>query len=243
MPARVLAIAVGAALVAASPARAQDPTSVKGVEAEDLEAVPPEAPPSPAPAAERDDREIDPVEPDFVVVNLPTQARLPRGGFAFRVTHRFARPLGEGDLGDLASDLFGFDSGGQIGLELRYGLVRATQVGVHRTSDRTVQLFAQRDLRRAEDEAFGIAVLATIDGLDNFTEDHSPGLGAILSRRLDERGAVYALPAIVARLATPGDPDSDSTTALVVGLGVRYRLSETAAVLFEATPRLNAPEG
>ena len=231
----VLAIAAGA-LLATVPATAQDPSSVKGVEAEDLQDVPPEAPPprAPARADDRDDREIDPVEPDFVVVNLPTQARLPRGGWAFRVTHRFARPLGEGDLGDLAADLFGLDSGGQIGLELRYGIARATQVGLHRTSDRTLQLFAQRDWRRAEDHPFGLAVLASIDGRDNFTEDHSPGLGVILSRRLEERGAVYAMPAVVAGL--------EDTTALVVGLGIRFRFSESGAVLFEATPRLGAPE-
>ena len=176
---RSLLLIFGAALLAAPPAPVQDPTSVKGVEAEDLQGVPPE----PARrAAASDDREVDPVEPDFVVVNLPTQARMPRGGWAFRVTHRFSRPLGDGSLGDLAKDLFGFDSGGLIGLELRYGIARATQVGIHRTSDRTVQLFGQRDVRRAEGQPFGLAVFAAIDGLDNFTQDYSPGVGVLVSR-------------------------------------------------------------
>ena len=227
----------GAALLAAP---VQDPTSVKGVEAEDLQ---PPAEPAPR-AAEPDDRQIDPVEPDFVVVNLPTQARMPRGGWAFRVTHRFARPLGEGSFGDLAEDLFGLDSGGLIGLELRYGIARATQIGIHRTSDRTIQLFGQRDVRRAEDRPVGLAVIATIEGLDNFTEDYAPGVGLIVSRRLGERGAAYAMPAVVGNLVTP-DVDgtaSESTTGLVVGLGVRFRFSEHGALLFETTPRLNAPD-
>jgi hypothetical protein len=230
-----------ATLAAALGAPAQDPTSVKGVEAEDLQSADPEPPRPAAP----DDHEVDPVEPDFVVVNLPTQARMPRGGWAFRVTHRFSRPLGEGSVGDLARDLFGFDSGGLIGLEVRYGLAARTQVGIHRTSDRTVQLFGQRDVRRAEDRPFGLAVFAALEGLDNFTEDHSPGVGVIVSRRLDERGAVYAMPAVVAHLVRPDfDPATDdgSTTGLVVGLGVRFRFSENGALLFEATPRLNAPE-
>lgn len=220
----LLIASFGAALLAAPAAPAQDPASL--------------------PAAS-DDREVDPVEPDFVVVNLPTQARMPRGGWAFRVTHRFSRPLGDGSLGDLAKDLFGFDSGGLIGLELRYGIARATQVGIHRTSDRTVQLFGQRDVRRAEDQPFGLAVFAAVDGLDNFTEDHSPGAGVIVSRRLGERGGVYARPAVVANLVTPGldeTRDPESTTALVVGLGVRFRFSENGALLFETTPRLNSPE-
>ena len=241
MPSLLAIATVAAALLAAPAAPAQDPTSVKGVEAEDLQSVPPD--PSRRPAT--DDSEVDPVEPDFVVVNLPTQARMPRGGWAFRVTHRFARPLGDGSLGDLAKDLFGFDSGGLIGLELRYGIARATQVGIHRTSDRTVQLFGQRDVRRAEDGPFGLAVFAAVDGLDNFTEDHSPGVGVILSRRLGERGGAYAMPALVAHLVTPAldeTTDPESTTALVVGLGVRFRFSENGALLFEATPRLNAPD-
>src|SRR5688500_15085969 len=99
----LLALAFCAAVLAAPPARAQepvppdDPSSVKGVEAEEILDAPPARPARAATQAEeRDEREIDPVEPDFVVVNLPTQARMPRGGWAFRVTHRFSRPLGEG---------------------------------------------------------------------------------------------------------------------------------------------------
>ncbi len=72
--------------------------------------------------------------------------RMPKGKFAFRVTHRFGRPLDDGDFGDLASDLFGLDAGGLIGLELRYGLLKGTQVGVLRTSDRTIQFFAQQQI-------------------------------------------------------------------------------------------------
>ncbi len=236
------ALGIALAVLVSGPAwAAQDPTSVKGVEAEDLQTpAPPSPSPSPRAPAADDDREIDPVEPDFVVVNMPTQERMPRGGWAFRVTHRFARPLGEGSLGDLARDFFGFDAGALIGLEVRRGFGAATQAGVHRTSDRTISLFAQRDLRRAADGAFGAALFAAVDGLDNFTEGYAPGAGLLLSRRLGERGAVYAMPAVVAHLTTRDV--GGSTTAIVIGAGVRFRFSENAALLFEATPRLNTPD-
>ena len=68
------------------------------------------------------DVRVDPLQPDFTLAALPTTLRMPMHKLAFRVTHRFTRALGEGDFGDLASDLFGFDGGAQIGLELRYGL-------------------------------------------------------------------------------------------------------------------------
>jgi hypothetical protein len=62
---------------------------------------------------------------------------------AFRLTHRFLRTLGDGDFGDLAGRFFGLDSGAQIGLELKYAPFRATQVGIYRTSDKTIQLQGQ----------------------------------------------------------------------------------------------------
>src|SRR5205085_8533751 len=90
----------------------------------------------PAPPAERADPDarIDALQPDFALASLPTTLRMPAHKWAFRVTHRFSRPLGQGDFGDLVSDLFGLDSGAHIGLELRYGLLPGTQIGVQRTS-------------------------------------------------------------------------------------------------------------
>ena len=58
------------------------------------------------------------------------------------MTHRFARPL-SGDFGSLAADLFGLDSGAQIGLEYRFGIVPNGEIGIHRTSDRTIEFFTQ----------------------------------------------------------------------------------------------------
>ena len=76
------------------------------------------------------DRDINFAQPDFTLVALPTTLRVPKFKSAFRVTHRFTRPLNEGSFGDLASDLFGLDSGAQIGLEYRFGIMRATQIGI-----------------------------------------------------------------------------------------------------------------
>ena len=97
----------------------------------------------------------DPVEPDFTVVTLPTTLRVPSHKLAFRLTHRFSRPLGQGDLGDLVDDFFGFDSAALIGLELRFGLMPGTQIGVHRTNDKTIQFFGQQDIVQQGDTSPG----------------------------------------------------------------------------------------
>ena len=107
-------------------------------------AQPPDPPPDPAaqaqstatpPPAQDDDpdRDINFAQPDFTLLALPTTLRVPRHKSAFRVTHRFGRPLGAGDFGDLLEDLFGLDNGAVIGLEYRFGLFRGAQVGIHRT--------------------------------------------------------------------------------------------------------------
>ena len=54
-------------------------------------------------------------EPDFTLMSLPTSLTLPRYKGAFRVTHRFRKPLND-NFGDVAEDLFGIDSDAQIGL-------------------------------------------------------------------------------------------------------------------------------
>ena len=99
--------------------------------------------PSPAHAQDDPDLDINLSQPDFTIITLPTTLRVPRFKSAFRVTHRFTRPLGQGDFGDLAEDFFGIDSGAAIGLEYRFGLMRKLQVGIHRTNDRTIQFFTR----------------------------------------------------------------------------------------------------
>jgi len=104
--------------------------------------------PSVARAQDDDPKVLDLAQPDFTLVGLPTSLRLPKFGSAFRVTHRFLEPLNQGDFGDLAGRFFGLDTGAQIGLEYRFGIVPNGQIGVHRTSDRTIEFFGQYDLLR-----------------------------------------------------------------------------------------------
>src|SRR5262245_14506718 len=74
-------------------------------------------------------------EPDFNLIGLPTNLRLPKFGSSFRVTHRFTRALND-KFSDVVSDFFGLDTGAQIGLEYRFGIIKNGQIGIHRTSNR-----------------------------------------------------------------------------------------------------------
>ena len=195
---------------------------------------------APAPQFEDDpDLDLNPLQPDFVVITMPTTLRVPRFKSSFRVTHRFARPLGSGDFGDLASDLFGLDSGAQIGLEYRFGLTRGTQAGIHRTSDRTIEFFAQRDLMQERDgRPVSLAIIGTVDGTNNFRDRYSPALGFTLSRQIPRVGAVYLQPVWVNNsnpLPSELAADNDS---LLLGVGTRLRLRPTVYVVAEFIPRV-----
>ena len=194
----------------------------------------------PAQAVEDDpDLDFSIVQPDFTLVALPTTLRLPRFKSAFRVTHRFGRPVGAGDFGDLVGDLFGLDSGAQIGLEYRFGIMRGLQAGIHRTSNKTIEFFGQYNvLQQSASRPVGLGVLASVDGTNNFRSSYSPALGVAVSRTLGRVAAVYFEP-IWVNNSNPG-PDAlvDDNDTVIIGVGARVRVRPTVYVVGEVAPRV-----
>jgi hypothetical protein len=194
------------------------------------------APPSPA-QPERSDPDVlvDALQPDFSLAALPTTLRMPARKWAFRVTHRFTRSLGQGDFGDLVGDVFGLDGGAQIGLEVRYGLVPGTQIGVHRTSDRTIQIFGQHTVLNDREHPFALDAYATLEGTNNMRDHIQSAIGAIVSRKLGRYAVLYAEPLVVVNSSPFEFGDSSS---LLLGLGGRLRIRPSIYIVGEITPRL-----
>ncbi len=184
------------------------------------------------------DRDINFAQPDFTLAALPTTLRMPRHRSSFRVTHRFGRPLGEGDFGDLLEDLFGLDGGALIGLEYRFGLFRATQIGIHRTSNRTIEFFAQRQIVGQDDFPFSIDALGTIEGTNNFKDSYSPALGALISREVGQHAAFYVEPIWINNSNLEPKELVDDNDTFIIGLGTRVRIRPTVYLLLEAAPRV-----
>lgn len=209
---------------------------------------------------EDDPAVLDPAEPDFVVINVPTNLRLPRYKSNFRLTHRFAGNLRSGTFSQNAANLFGLDQGAIIGFEFRMNVARRVQVSAFRTNfDRTIQLHGAYDVVRQRGAMpVSITALASIEGTNNFQEDYAPAVGAVVSHKLGTRIALYAAPIWVghtnASLA-PIDHDHDHeggegeehddappherANTLIVGLGARARLTSTVYVVGEVTPRVD----
>jgi len=181
-------------------------------------------------------------QPDFTVVNLPTSLRLPVRGSAFRLTHRFTRPINcDSELrcpDNWLEDLFGLDEGALIGLEFRVGVAPNTQVGIQRARiDKTIDIFGQYALTRQSGRMpFEIAARVGLEGTDNFRDVYSPTLGAVISRFVGDRAGIHIEPFWAGNTNLQSDAGDDGT--FLVGLGLRLRILQTVYLIGEYTPRL-----
>ncbi len=185
------------------------------------------------------DLDVDPLQTDFTLITLPTTLRMPRGKSAFRVTHRFTRPLGQGDFGNLLEDFFGIDSGAVIGLEYRVGIMRGAHAGIRRTNDRTIEFFTEYNvLQERDSKPVGLSVLASIDGTNNFRDSYTPGLGVVVSRSLPGAGTVYIEPIWVNNSNPLPSELADDNNTFLLGLGTRLRLRPSVYLVGEIVPRV-----
>jgi cytochrome c oxidase subunit 2 len=201
-----------------------------------------------APAPVEVTRRTDPAEPDFTVITLPTTLALPRHKMAFRVTHRFTRPLNEGSFSDLAADLFGLDSTAQIGLELRFAPTKLLQVGIYRTNDRTIELFAQHEILKEGDRfPVSLALNGSVEGSDNFglsspppglDVQYSPHVSIVVSRRLGAHGALYVEPSWVGNTNLHPDQPGVDDGNLLLNLGLRIGPGHGLYLAAVIAPRL-----
>ena len=193
----------------------------------------------PARAQDDDDAVLKPGEPDFSLISLPTSLRVPKYKSAFRVTHRFTRPLScKNCPNNLLEDFFGLDSGARIGLEYRFGLLPRGQIGIHRTSDKTIEFFGQYGLsRQSGGSPVETSILVAVDGTDNFQAHRSPAIGLIVTRLLGDRGALHVEP-IWVRNTNLFEPAVSDDGTFVLGLGARARLRGTMYLVGEFAPRV-----
>jgi hypothetical protein len=184
-----------------------------------------------------DDGALDPIEPDFALVNLPTTLRLPRNGGNFHLTHRFNENLRTDSFSTQAQNLFGLDNGANIGLEFRWGVMRHLQAIVQRTSiSRDIQFSGKYDaVHQSASRPVSVSGIVAVEGDNNFRGHYSPSLGFVVSRKVATTVALYATPFWVHNTTAEGTPTQDTG---FLGLGARVRVSPTVYLMGEVSPRL-----
>jgi hypothetical protein len=199
---------------------------------------------APATPSDDDDAKLRPVEPDFVTVNLPTTLPLPAHAMNFHLTHRFNEDLRSDSIGTQFSNAFGLDNGANIGLEFRYGVMKHLEAIVLRTSiGKTIQFTAKYDgWQQTATFPVGLSAIVSIEGDNNFHNtaggaqaNFAPALGAVVSRTVSDRLALYVTPMWVHNTGTGGTTTSDTG---FVGLGGRVRLGKTTYFVLEGAPRI-----
>jgi len=180
-----------------------------------------------------DDAALQPAEPDYRVINLPTTLRLPRYKSNFELTHRFNGNLRRGDFGDQASSLFGIDQGATIGFEYRFAPMRHVEVAFYRENyDKTIQLYSKWDvIHQNTDTPVSASPVLSVEGGNNFRDRYATSLGVTISRQIEEKAALYAVPMWV-HYAT------GAANTFYVGLGGRVRIRPTVYISAEVSPRL-----
>jgi hypothetical protein len=188
-----------------------------------------------------DDSVLQPAEPDYRVVNLPTTLRLPLYKSNFELTHRFNGNLRNGNFGDQAAGLFGIDNGAQIGFEYRFAPIRHVEVAAYRTNfDRTIQLYAKYDAIHQNNETpLSVSGLLSIEGGDNFKTRYAPAVGATISRQVADHLALYVVPMWVHNVnSLLSDITGIKDNSFFVGLGGRVRVRPTVYLSAEVSPRV-----
>jgi len=187
-----------------------------------------------------DDAVLQPAEPDYRLINLPTTLRLPLYKSSFELTHRFNGNL-RNDFGEQAKGLFGIDNGAQIGFEYRFAPIRHVEVAAYRTNfDRTIQLYAKYDaIHQNSGTPLSVSGLLSIEGGDNFTKRYAPSVGATISRQIDDHVALYAVPMWVHNVTSLlADITGVKDNTFFIGLGGRVRIRPTVYVSAEVSPRV-----
>jgi hypothetical protein len=203
--------------------------------------------------APNDDSQLVLAEPDYAVVNLPTTLRLPKWGQSFRLTHRFLDNLRTGTFLDHLDDVFGLDNGAVIALEYRISPIRHTQFVFFRNNvDKTIMFSGRLDfMRQGGKIPVAVSAIVSVEGTRNFRAGHdaddgdehqhgdnggqrSPSAGAVFSRTLGTRLALYAMPMWVHNTRPAGGEQQDTG---YIGLAGRARIRSKVYVVAEMSPR------
>jgi len=195
------------------------------------------APPATPPAQDEDLTQPVTMEPDYSLINLPTTLRLPLHKGNFHLTHRFQGDLTRGSFSDQLGNLFGLDNGAIIGLEFRFSPIKYWQAAVYRNSlAKEIQMWGQYDrIRQGGALPVSISGIVSIEGSDNFSENFAPALGAVISRTMKDRVALYGEPFWVHNTAPLSGETRDT---FFLGVGGRFRIAQRSYVVGEVVPRL-----
>ncbi len=196
---------------------------------------------------------------DYRVVNIPTPKKVPKGTYNLTFAHRFSQPIRP--FKESGKKLLGFDSFSASVFGISYGITDKLYFNAHRSPIcqkglcRTIELglgYHVTDQTKKSPVAFSI--YGSVEGNENFSEEYTYNLQAMVSRHFGKRIYAFFAPAI--HLNSNGqhrfNPRAEDyfppATAAVAnfklpkngasfGFGASFMITPTLLALFDFTPR------
>lgn len=201
---------------------------------------------------------------DYRLINVPTPKRVVKGSLNLHFTHRFAQPVRP--VKQSAENLLGLDSFAASSLGLSYGITDRLYINAYRSPVcqlgmcKTIEIgLGYHWLDEAGRSPLALTTYASIEGNDNFTEEYTFNLQAMLARSVTRFAHVFFSPAVHINAngqrrfdprATnffPPQPFADQFSqdkhTLSLGFGVSAHIRPTVSILFEYTPRFGFKQG
>jgi cytochrome c oxidase subunit 2 len=194
---------------------------------------------------------------DYRLVNVPTPKRVRKGSLNVHFTHRFTEPIND----EGAEDLFGLDGFSVSSFGLAYGITDRLYASFYRSPINQGPLFKTIEvglgyhlLDEAGRSPIALSAYASVEGEDNFTEEYTYNIQAMVARSVTRYVNLFFSPAVHInsngqgrfnpRAEDFGVPD-DVARALELGqhtgsfgFGVNARIRPTTSLVFEYTPRV-----
>lgn len=196
---------------------------------------------------------------DYRLINVPTPKKVPRGSFNISFTHRFSQPIHP--LDESGKNLLGLDSFAVASLGLSYGITDKLYANVYRSPVcqrglcRTIEVgLGYNWLEHRKNSPIALTTYASIEGNDNFTEEYTYNLQAMVSARVHKRLYLFFSPAVhinangQRRFNPRAEEFFPPATAAAnnfklpkhsasYGFGASFLITPNVLALFEFTPR------
>ncbi len=195
---------------------------------------------------------------DYRVVNIPTPKNVPKGTVNLVFTHRFTQPVDP--VSSTAKTLFGLDSFGIASFGVLYGVTDKLYVSAYRSPlcsrgiCRTIEIGAGYNwVAQDKHSPFALTTYASVEGDNNFSNNFTYNLQAMLSARVGKRVYLFFSPAIHfdANGQRRFDPRPENffppalaannfhqpTNGESFGFGATVLITPNVVALFDLTPR------
>lgn len=195
---------------------------------------------------------------DYRVVNIPTPRHVPKGTWSVAFTHRFTQEINP--VSTSARSLFGLDSFGIASFGVTYGITDKLYATAYRSplcrrgTCRAIEVgLGYNWLAQSKESPIAFSTYASMEGNDNFTEEYTYNLQALLSARVAKRLYLFFSPAVHLNsngqrrfnprpndffpAATIANTFKLPTHTASFGFGAEVLITPNVAFLFDFVPR------